>query len=89
VCTACWSGKNGTPSVQRTKPLFEGDWIEIGTPDKVNLYDLFDALIERVPWRTEAEMRQYQELISALREVNLFGYMAQKMEVERRNQPPK
>ena len=50
---------------------------------KVTLYDLFDALIERVPWRTEGEMKQYRDLIQELREINLFGYMATKISVEK------
>lgn len=51
--------------------------------DEVDLYDLLDALIERVPWRTEAEMKQFKELVQKHREINLFGYMAQKITTER------
>ena len=51
--------------------------------DTINLYDLFDALIDRVPWRTEGEMKQYKELIAKLRDINLFGYMAYRIEVDK------
>lgn len=52
---------------------------------RVTLYDLLDALIERVPWRTEGEAQQYRALIVELREINLFGYMAEKISVENRD----
>lgn len=90
VCNSCWTGtKDGIPSVR--KASFRGEWIAINSPEpsQVNLYDLLDALIERVPWRTEAEMRQYQELVKAHREINLFGYMAEKVSVEKQNMAPK
>lgn len=53
-----------------------------GDEPQVNLYDLLDALIERVPWRTEAEANQYRKLIQQLRAINLFGYMAYKVTVD-------
>lgn len=45
-------------------------------PKQVDLYDLLEALIERTPWRDEAEPAEYRKLIASLREINLFGYMA-------------
>ena len=53
-----------------------------GDAPQVNLYDLLDALIQRVPWRTEAEANQYRKLIEQLRAINLFGYMAYKATVD-------
>lgn len=49
----------------------------------IDLYDLLDALIERVPWRTETEKDQYKKLVVKHREINLFGYMATKITSER------
>lgn len=51
--------------------------------DDIDLYDLLDALIERVPWRTETEKDQYKKLVAKHREINLFGYMATKTTSER------
>ena len=53
-------------------------------PSKVNIYDMFRALVARVPWSNEAEKQQYDELIKELEEINLFGYMSQKTTVDRR-----
>lgn len=52
-------------------------------PEEIDLYDLFDALIERVPWRSETEKDQYKALVAKHREINLFGYMATKTTSER------
>ena len=51
---------------------------------KVTIYDMFRALVARVPWTSEAEKLQYDELIASLEAINLFGYMSQKTTVDRR-----
>lgn len=43
---------------------------------EVNIYDFFDALITRTPWRSEEEKNQYIELVAKWRELNVFGYIA-------------
>jgi len=52
-------------------------------PDEVNLYDMLEAMIHRIPWKSEAERDTYLELLRKHREINLFGYMAETMSVEK------
>lgn len=60
------------------------DWNRVSEPAKITLYDMFRALIARVPWSNEAEKLQYEELISQLEAINLFGYLSTKTTVDRR-----
>lgn len=50
---------------------------------EVTLYDLWDALIDRVPWPTEGERDQWRALVQKHREINLYGYLATKITEKR------
>lgn len=60
-----------------------GEWSSVlarearGT--EVTLYDLWDALIDRVPWPTEGERDQWKALVQKHRDINLYGYLATKI----------
>jgi hypothetical protein len=47
------------------------------------LYDLLRAMVERTGWRSEAEALRYRELLRRLEEVNIFGYLSQKVTVSK------
>jgi hypothetical protein len=48
-------------------------------PREETIYDLLRAIVERTGWRTEAEALRYRELLNRLEQVNLFGYLSQKV----------
>lgn len=52
------------------------------TSDVINFYDLLARMVERIPWRDELDMRTARELLAKVRDVNLFGYMADLTTVE-------
>lgn len=50
---------------------------------EVNLYDFFEAILDRTAvGKTEEEVQQYRQLIRELREVNLFGVLAERTTVK-------
>ena len=51
-------------------------------PPPENLYDLLAGIIARTPWRSEAEAKKWQALLENLRELNIFGYLAQTITTE-------
>lgn len=44
--------------------------------DVINFYDLLQRMVDRIPWRDENDMKSARELLAKVREVNLFGYLA-------------
>ena len=51
-------------------------------PREENLYDLLEAMVRRTPWKDEEERNKYTALMTKLRAVNIFGYMATKITTE-------
>ena len=50
---------------------------------EVNLYDFFEAILDRTAvGKTEEEVEQYRQVIRNLREVNLFGVLAERTTVK-------
>jgi len=60
-------------------PASSGQAARDAEPTVLDFYDLLDRIIERTPWKNEAELLTYRVLMQRIRAVNLFGYLSQQI----------
>jgi hypothetical protein len=56
--------------------------------DELNFYDLLEMMVARIPWRDENDMKTARALLVKVKDVNLFGYMADITKVDNPRKQP-